>query len=792
MLFISLTTSTHAQWNLQSPVPTGLHLNSAYFITPAHGFIVGVNHLLLETKDGGATWVTRMSGAYGTDPLYSISFADSLTGFIVGNSTSVQKDILRTTDGGSTWSVMNNFPLGGSWNLIDFISPTKIFFGSNGACAYSSNGGNTYQLKSGYPNCPVMYGMDFRDEQVGLVAGNMNSAEGIFKTTNGGATWSKKSSVATNDVLWWTNTNALAASGTSIYRSTNQGDTWSVYATGINTGLLELERIDKLTIAGVSAKGDIWRSADAGLTWTQVFDGPGDLPVTWSLHFSDAKHGWLVGQSGFIFKSNDGGLTWQQVNSGSGVQVYDMAFTSSTFGMAAGNNGYVFKTVDGGNFWSVQKLEVTGQIFGRDESLHAISMVDNNFAVVAGPGGTVFRTTDGGVSWKNIGYPKLPDAFWIEDVKFIDHNIGWLVGLDQDLGHAKSVYKTTDGGDTWTLGLEQNSYFFATDFTDAKHGWIATIGNLYFRTIDSGKTWIPGNYPPYFTSPTVSDIDFADQNNGWAVGWDGFVAHSTNGGVSWTLQDLGTTEEHFFSIYVVNASEAWITGRKASLPAYDGVVYHTTNGGATWSKEISSPEPYWGYAIAGSGGNVWIGGFEGHIYKRADSSCVKPKATITPSGTVYMCSGDQVLLTANSGANLSYQWMRNGVNITGATGNTYTATAAGRYTVKVTKTTTNCSKVSAATTIKITCTSLDNSKSVALTTVQVYPNPSSRSFTLRLNKESNYTVQVYDMLGRMFEEYKSVNSSLSFGDKLSEGAYLVKITAPSGQVETIKVIKVKE
>jgi len=134
VLVLSLTAPflTHAQWNLQSPVPTGLHLNSAYFITPSHGFIVGMNHLLLETKDGGSTWLTRMSADYGSDPFYSISFADSLTGFIVGNSTSAQKDIYRTTDGGKTWQVMNNFPLGGSWNLIDFISPAKIFFGQSG------------------------------------------------------------------------------------------------------------------------------------------------------------------------------------------------------------------------------------------------------------------------------------------------------------------------------------------------------------------------------------------------------------------------------------------------------------------------------------------------------------------------------------------------------------------------------------------------------------------------------------------------------------------------------------
>jgi len=153
-----------------------------------------------------------------------------------------------------------------------------------------------------------------------------------------------------------------------------------------------------------------------------------------------------------------------------------------------------------------------------------------------------------------------------------------------------------------------------------------------------------------------------------------------------------------------------------------------------------------------------------------------------------------VLLTANSGINLSYQWMRNGVDITGATSNTYTATFGGKYTVEVTKTTTGCSKISAATTIKITCANLDNSESVTLnpTNMQVYPNPSSASFTLSLGKEKNYIVQVYDMMGRMIEEHTSVNNSLSFGDKLVEGAYLVKIISPTREVKTTKVIKVKK
>ena len=48
------------------------------------------------------------------------------------------------------------------------------------------------------------------------------------------------------------------------------------------------------------------------------------------------------------------------------------------------------------------------------------------------------------------------------------------------------------------------------------------------------------------------------------------------------------------------------------------------------------------------------------------------------------------------------------------------------------------------------------------------------------------------MTGRMIEEYKSESNRLSFGDKLFEGTYLVKVTSPSGQVRISKAIKVKK
>jgi hypothetical protein len=75
-----------------------------------------------------------------------------------------------------------------------------------------------------------------------------------------------------------------------------------------------------------------------------------------------------------------------------------------------------------------------------------------------------------------------------------------------------------------------------------------------------------------------------------------------------------------------------------------------------------------------------------------------PTATISAAGPTSFCVGSNVVLNANTGTGLTYQWKLNGANISGATISSYTASTAGTYTVVITNTS-SCSATSTATTV---------------------------------------------------------------------------------------------
>ena len=142
-------------------------------------------------------------------------------------------------------------------------------------------------------------------------------------------------------------------------------------------------------------------------------------------------------------------------------------------------------------------------------------------------------------------------------------------------------------------------------------------------------------------------------------------------------------------------------------------------------------------------------------------------ATITPSGSVVICSGSTLTLYANTGSGLTYQWKKNGSNISGATSSLYNTKIAAAYSVRVSSG--SCSATSAATTISVSA--LPAATITPLGTVSVCPGV---SLTMNANTGSGLTYQW---------QKSSVNISGATGSSYATtvtGQYKVIVTNSAG------------
>lgn len=153
----------------------------AYF-SPAH---------IIKSTDSGNTWQFIDMSAYA-NALVDINFLDENTGFVSGNNATGGV-ILKTTDGGITWTQLLNTGTNGDyvWKLQVLNSNNNVIFGSVeaaspniGRLAKSSDGGATWTLQ----NAPetMIQAVGFLDENHGWMGGHTT---GFYETLNGGATW---------------------------------------------------------------------------------------------------------------------------------------------------------------------------------------------------------------------------------------------------------------------------------------------------------------------------------------------------------------------------------------------------------------------------------------------------------------------------------------------------------------------------------------------------------------------------------------------------------------------------
>ncbi|MHB8530054.1 MAG: WD40/YVTN/BNR-like repeat-containing protein, partial [Caulobacteraceae bacterium] len=327
-----------------------------------------------------------------------------------------------------------------------------------------------------------------------------------------------------------------------------------------------------------AAGGGVWKSPDAGRTWTSLFDrgptapigaiavAPSD-PETLYIGSGQPEPRYDVAGGAGVFSSKDGGRTWRPlglektrhigrilVKPGDPNTVL-VAAVGDFF--SSGPDRGVFRTTDGGRTWS-QTLKIDPETGAADlaadpkdsRTVFAAAWQarqypwQSYFTPVAGPGSGLYRSDDGGVTWRRLG------------------GQGWPAG---PLGRISLAVTRT------VAGLRIYAVISAAD-----------AGGLY-RSDDGGDHWIRVNDDQAFTSYYASRVTVApdDPDVVWLVGQS--VRRCSNGGRTCEIVKgaPGGDDYHFVWINPAHPDHMAVASDQGTVVSVDG--------GASWSSWYNQP-----------------------------------------------------------------------------------------------------------------------------------------------------------------------------------------------------------
>lgn len=258
------------------------------------------------------------------------------------------------------------------------------------------------------------------------------------------------------------------------------------------------------------------------MTWSGVF-----IEHTYetrkALSFATPLRGFYGGSG--LFRTTDGGTSWSAVNSGRvNDQIVHLEFVNRWRGWALGNAG-VYTSRDGGSSWELCHPFVPPESFSHFDMIDSL----NGWAVNTTHR---YRTTDGGITWTGTAFDSLFD--YVRGVQFYDEHMGVIYEVRERSTNYASVMVTTDGGATWDLRRITNTEFlsswFKMQFTDPRHLWFANQQGVWLSR-DTARTWT--HVAPY--EAFDSGFEFSDSLNGYTNSSFGALAHTTDGGATWSI-----------------------------------------------------------------------------------------------------------------------------------------------------------------------------------------------------------------------------------------------------------------
>ena len=362
--------------------------------------------------------------------------------------------------------------------------------------------------------------------------------------------------------------------GGLVMATADGGVTWVRQPAPTAEPLAAVAAVDSQRVWVAGGRGTILRSTDGGVTWA---DQPTSAPNEFitGLAFPTATLGFATTESGSLLSTSDGGATWRGGPGDRLESYWGIDFANATHGIVVGSTTWdenvVLRTSNGGASWT---RSVSKPV--RPAGLFAVDMVSATEAY-AGSREHVFRTTDGGATWEyhSVGSNNLA-ARTLTGISVTAGGVGWAVSAETD-----RVYRTTDHGASWTqLSPPPSGNLHAVAAIDATHALVGAGGASVLRTTD-GTTWTRQDASLSWVPDDLLAVDLSDALHAWAVGRNGTIVATSDGGATWARQPSGTTSD-LRSVDFVDAAEGWAVGGEVT-PDEPSLVLHTTDGGATWT-----------------------------------------------------------------------------------------------------------------------------------------------------------------------------------------------------------------
>jgi hypothetical protein len=267
--------------------------------------------------------------------------------------------------------------------------------------------------------------------------------------------------------------------------------------------------------------------------------------------------------------------------------VRDIKFFDKNYGLISLDNPILIRTTNGGNNW----------VISNNLNIFELEKIDS--LTIYGHGrqnngnDIIYRSFNRGVNWDSVG--SFPESYL--GMSFINKDTGYLSGFD---GNFNRIFKTINGGLTLqTLPVLfgwGKIFFLKYKINGEYYGWCSDDIYMY-KTTNSGDNWFQvGN-----TGYSLVQLEFINENTGYATWGGNGIVKTTNGGLNWSIQYMpsnnGIVYNNINRFYFIFSDTLYGDYGVRDFGVHvKGIIWKTTNGGLAWGfQQPDTSYPYGRY-----------------------------------------------------------------------------------------------------------------------------------------------------------------------------------------------------